>query len=190
MSNDHQLVYLITSYPLNTWGDLPYRGIFVPLLTRVIHLAANKNFIAEPSVLAGESCTFAITQAQSGQDYFLNIPRTGKIKLIPDVRGEEIRFTTAPLTEPGNYSFLVDDIPIVTISVNLAQSKGIPVMQNFDKLQDVQIFTENDSFSQDVVSARFGSELWKIFIVLTLILLLLEYLLIKQSEGKEIKFTA
>ena len=59
----------------------------------------------------------------------------------------------------------------------------------FEILENVRIFSEVDKFEEAIIQARFGSELWKLFIILVLVLIGLELFVIKKMEGKGQKIT-
>ena len=74
---------------------------------------------------------------------------------------------------------------IKTISVNVS-NYSYPFI-NMDELQlqqdRINIFMESDEFQASLIQARFGKELWNLFIILVLILIVLEIYVIKKIEG-------
>jgi hypothetical protein len=98
-----------------------------------------------------------------------------------------LQFHLNNLKTPGLYHILAGETTISSIPANPeTQAIHQPFMDldEFKNLDNVQIFSEKDNFEEAIIEARFGSELWKLCIIFTLIFLSLELLIIKKMEGR------
>ena len=55
-----------------------------------------------------------------------------------------------------------------------------------EKIPLLRIYEEKQKFDSDIYEARIGKELWKVFILLVMACLFIEFILIKKIEGKSL----
>jgi hypothetical protein len=88
---------------------------------------------------------------------------------------------------PGLYHIISGNNIISTIPVNAeihAIHQPYIDLEKIKKIETVRIFSEKDNFEEAIIQARFGFELWKLFIILALLLMGIELFIIKKMEGK------
>ena len=73
-------------------------------------------------------------------------------------------------------------------SVNISSKELEQPYVNFENLSDnVILMNTGADVSETIQSARIGQELWFVFLILALLMLLLEIILIKRIEGQGLK---
>jgi hypothetical protein len=185
ITSDDQHIFLLSSYPLDSWSDIQYRGFFIPLLIRLTHLAGSQSASTQPGIRAGEMAGFNLDIAAGGSDYSLNSIDGSSVKMIPEIRRNRLQFKTIGLEQPGLYPFRVDNSERLIISVN-SMTNSLPfVTEELAGRSGYRVIKETGFSLSSILDARFGAELWKYFVALVLLMLGLELYLVKLSEGKE-----
>ena len=183
-------IFLLSSYIDEQWTDLQYKGIFTPLLLRLFYssgsLAAQMN---EP-IKIGDETVFVLNQIQHKKEYFLKSPDDEVIRIIPEVHEHELIFKMKYFFMPGQYILSAEKQNIAVFSANIASNSiTLPFLNLTDLKKEIpyiQIYEENQDYSRYIFEARTGNELWKIFISLVIICLIIEIILVKRIEGKAI----
>jgi hypothetical protein len=180
-------VFLMSSYIDDGWTDIQYRGIYLPLLSRIFHFgASNASQIQLPTLVEHEKIV-TMNYITNGGEFFLKSPDGEKNRIVPRQENQNLHFNMNNLKIPGLYQIFAGDKSISTIPVNAStQAIHQPYidLEKFANLKMVRIFTEKDNFEEEILQARFGSELWKLFIILALFLIGVELFVIKKMEGK------
>ena len=180
-------VYIFSSYIDDNWTDIQYRGLFLPLLSRLIQLASSNNTAVQSSVYVESEKLILSNLVTDAAEFFLIQPNGEKNRVIPTPVNQQYQFRLAQLSSPGIYQLFSDKTIISTIPVNVnTKSLNEPFVEisqlnNFD---NIRTFSEEEPIEKSILEARFGSELWKAFIMFALILLLIELFFIKKMEGK------
>ncbi len=186
------VVLLLTSAIDLSWNELPLKPIFVPMINRTaLYANANGNNL---SFIAGEEIQFKP---------FKRI--TGQLKVqSPD--GKEIVYSTENFTKDyirlgqfenaGNYKIFEDDKIVAIISVNVDARES-----NLSKLEEnkmkkfaeisfpasrMRILDVEKNPVEFISQERYGTELWKLFLILTIICLVFE-MIIARSSKKDLK---
>ena len=180
-------VFLMSSYIDDGWTDIQYRGIFTPLLSRIFHFSAsNASQIQLPTLVEQEKIVTVNYVSDSGE-FYLKSPDGEKNRIVPVQENQNLHFHMNNLKIPGLYQISAGEKSISIIPVNASANaihKPYIDLEKFDNLEMVRIFTEKDNFEEEIIQARFGSELWKLFIILALLLIGVELFVIKKMEGK------
>ena len=120
-------------------------------------------------------------------EFYLKSPDGEKNRIVPRQQNQNLHFQLNNLKIPGLYQIFAGEKLISTTPVN-AEIKALvnPYinLDKFNELEAVRIFSENDNFEEEIIQARFGSELWKLFIFLALLLIGAELFVIKKMEGR------
>jgi len=183
------VVLLFTAALDLSWSELPLKPIFVPMINRIA-LYANSNG-SNFNFLAGEEIQFKP---------FKRI--TGQLKILaPD--GKEIVFSSENLGKDfvnlgkfevaGNYKIFEDEKLIGIVSVNIDARES-----NLTKLEEEQLerfakvslpasrlkILDGEKNPADVITQeRYGTELWKLFLILSIICLVLEMIIARSSKN-------
>jgi hypothetical protein len=178
-------IYFFTSYVDEAWTDLQYRGIFVPLLTRIL---STDNYGLDQDlnlIRVGKSFDLLLKQNEQAGYFTLVTPEDVKIKLLPNRNSTKQNLTIDYLNMPGNYRILNGERTISLISANLnnGRSEIRDHVQAAEKDSPMSVLiSENQEFADIIAEARSGHELWKIFIVLAILLIISEIVIIKIIE--------
>jgi len=85
------------------WGDLPVRGLFVPLMHRLVTFLAGAETAAEP-VTAGGDITFYFDDWKPGESLTIIYPGGKRETVVPEVERGRFRVRLAAPNQPGFYS--------------------------------------------------------------------------------------
>ena len=183
-------VFLCNTSPVLSWSDFPLKGIFPPLINKSVFYLASKNG-TEEKYYAGEIIDINISNRSISQV---------KIKR-PDNTEEFINpgdITSTDFFVYGNTDFtgifkvysgeeLIDEVPVnhnplesVTNSISSNEFEEYLSEINF---KGTYLSVDKDQNPVEVIlQARFGSELWKLFLLAVLITALIEMLVARNIK--------
>ena len=179
---------VLSSYFDNSWSDLHFKGIFIPLLLKTIKYAAFNLEKSGNRILVGDEVIVNTNQKNTKQIYELITPTGDKNRIAPVFLGNTINFDLKDFYTPGNYTIMQGSDVISVVSVNVDSKKlgknQIDIENIVDENENVELINENENILEKVKEARFGEEIWKYIIGLALLILLFEILVVKRIEGK------
>ncbi len=162
-----------------TWSDLPQSGFLVPLVHRLVGRLEGGHARASRTLV--------------GEDLFVPIEETarGRIDVELPGGGTAIEARTAGrrgavlagAREPGVYRFAVDAVPIALGAVNVdpRESDLAPVaaaeIEGLGGDVKLTVVSPDRPLEEEVLEARHGRELWRLFVYAALVLIALEMLL-------------
>ena len=183
-------ILLFASAPDLGWNNFPLKALFAPLITKSVFYMTSK-------IKEGES-------AIAGNDELINIGKAvvPQIKIErPDNSTEIINtdslhnkdyLTYRNTNLAGNYKFFSGDNLIDYASVNTEPLESNPAELSNSEFEDYlkQINFEGKYFSvspgdniQNIIyQARFGSELWRFFLTIALILAIIEMIIARSTK--------
>ncbi len=183
-------IFLLNSAPILTWNNFPIKGIFVPLINKSILYLASKDK-NEGNILAGNDFDIDIRGRSVSQLKVIRPDNTEDFISLDQKDGNAVvKYKKSHLT--GNYKILTGSKMIDEISVNAdpLESK----VQYLEK-QDIENYLNKINFkgklfflnreeniSDAVIKARFGSELWKHFLFIALVLAFVEMLVARNAK--------
>lgn len=169
------------------WCELPIKPIFVPLINRIA-LYSNSMFFNN-SFVAGEEINIQLKK--SIQDLKLIYP-DGKERVITRNANSQGQINLGILSDAGNYQLLSQSEIIGVVSVNIDPRESHLKKLDETKLKD---FAKNSfpdgklkivSSDLDPISVikqeRYGTELWKLFLILVIICLAFEMIIARASK--------
>ncbi|MCR4416901.1 MAG: VWA domain-containing protein [Ignavibacteria bacterium] len=183
------VVLLFTSAMDLSWNEFPLKPIFVPLINRIA-LYANSNG-TNLNFIAGDDVQFKpfkrITdqlrvQAPDGKEMIFSSENLGKNVV-----------SIGKLENAGNYKILEGDKLIGMISVNINSRES-----NLTKLKDdefekfaklsfpsskFRILNLEVNPQEIIAQERYGTELWKLFLILAIICLVIEMIIARASKN-------
>ena len=175
-------VFLFNSSPVTNWSDFPLKSIFAPLINKSVFYLSSKNK-SETDYLAGEKINVNISTRNLPQ---IRIEKPGKQEdLINLEENTGSDFLVYPATNyAGIYKFYSGDKLLDNVSVNTdpVESKiNYLTKDEFDiYLKKINIkgthvrIGKDENPLQVILQARFGSELWRYFLIAALLLALIE----------------
>jgi hypothetical protein len=186
-------VILFNCSPVFSWSDFPIKSIFAPLVTKSVMYLSSKN-IGDENYIAGEIINVNVSERTLPQ-----------IKVVrPDNKEDFINMDENQLSDfisysttftSGNYKFFSCEKLLATVSVNTDPAESVTEYLSDDKFDEylekinfngrhIRI-DKNENPSQMILQARFGSELWRYFVLIALFLALVE-MTIARNAKKEI----
>ncbi len=183
-------IFVVNSSPVLSWSNFPVKGFFAPLFNRSVHyLALGKK--ENRSISAGEKMN-------------INPGRKGIAGLRIEAPGRREEFIGRDsltnrgfliytnTSDPGNYIFYSGEEFVNFGTVNLDASESDPGkidMENFNNYLRNRNFagrifhySPEDNLSEKIYQARFGSELWRHFLIAALLLALVEMMIARSGK--------
>jgi hypothetical protein len=190
--NDGKIL-LFSSAPVFSWSDFPLKSIFAPLITKSVMYLSAKN-TSNKEYLAGESINTNVSERTIPQ---IKVVRPDKaeeiVNLDPNFNSDFFSYSNTFIT--GNYKFFSGDKFLSEISVNTDPAESVIehiTVAEFDKYLEKINFrgrhfriNKSENPEQMILQARFGSELWRYFLLAAIILALIE-MTIARNAKKEI----
>jgi len=180
--------------PSPTWSDLPVRGLFIPLLYRSVYYLSAGTSVAGEQLTAGQQSELRITGLPPGAS--LRIVGPEGIERSPEQRtlfGAVLLQAGDDLVDPGIYDVYAGETLVRRVAVNVAAAESD--LRRADPeaastaLADgtgapVQVLGETSADAAAVADAlrtqRTGTEIWNVFLLLTLGFLATEMLVASQ----------
>jgi hypothetical protein len=183
-------IFLFSSSPILSWSNFPLKSIFVPLINKsVLYLASkDKN---EMNIVAGNQFDIDIRGRSVSQLKVLRPDNTEDF--LSSNHNEESAFQKYDKSNlTGNYKIISSLKVIDQISVNadLLESKvkylGLAEIEDYmSKINftgNLFFMNNDDDLNDAILKSRFGSELWKHFLIVALLLAFVEMLVARNAK--------
>ena len=170
------LFYFSSLMDLN-WSDFPLKGLAVSLLHRILLYLATDESNTKP-VYLGVSKMISVEEKDLKSEWTLLTPSGKNIQLIPDYNAKQLKIIHTE--ELGSYKVLNNGEPYASFSTRLSEfeypserlSKDeILNLFSHDRIRWVPPQTELKNHLKNI---RYGSSLWRGFLILAIIFFLLE----------------
>jgi hypothetical protein len=183
-------VVLFSSLPSLSWSNLPVKGIFAPLITKLVSYltfirGSESNYIVGDEIVVSQG-------AQLQPQIKIIRPDNSEQFIQPELKGFNKQFVYSDSELFGIYKFYTGDRMFEASAVNLdiLESSGEflesdeieNVIKNLSDQFEVIELSQTGNYSEAISQARFGTELWKIFLILALCLALIEMFVSKSSK--------
>lgn len=168
---------IAASSPEPSWSDWASRGIFAPLMHRLVLRLAGAGTERCQSLLAGMDLQFPAA-ADGASIANLMTPENEEIKLPPQTQGKTIQYRLTSVNPAGNY-FLKAGTTAYLASVNIplteSDLEANDLLKSYPEWRKAGvILTRPAELMQTVQSSRYGRELWKSALLAGLVVLLAE----------------
>lgn len=186
-------ILLFNSSPVLSWNNFPVKSIFAPIVTKsVMYLSAINT--GEKNYLAGESININISERTLPQ---IKVIRPGNSDEIINLEKNQTSdfLTYNNIYEAGTYKFYSGDKLLYVVNVNTDPAESVTDYLNdndFDEyLEKINFYgrhvriNKGENPEQMILQARFGSELWRYFLLAAILLALIE-MTIARNAKKEI----
>ena len=187
-------VLLFNSAPVLSWNSFPLKGLFPALMNKSILYLATQEQDGRDN-LAGEPVNLNIRNARLPQlRIVLPDGREDYINLTGDERGDFLIYQNTKTA--GSYEVYSGEQKLEEISVNTDPAESI---MKYYSDNDIKSYIEKINFDgtfiiidkdEDpvnvILQARFGSELWKYFLLIAILLALVE-MTIARNAKKELE---
>jgi hypothetical protein len=175
----------VAAVPLDEeYSNLPRHALFVPVLFRIALLSGHDLPLF---YTLGQDETLEIPPVQISEKQLLKLVK-GDQSTIPDVRQQEgstLLYLSDQLHETGIYTLKKQDSTLATLAFNDNRSESDMSYLNQAELKEFMpkstalLTGGNASLKGIVTETNFGTQLWKLCIILALIFLAAEILLIR-----------
>ena len=185
-------IFVFNVSPVLEWSDFPIKSIFAPLIYKsVIYLSAEDR--SEAEYIVGEQLNINISRRTLP---VIKVVRPDRSEDLINLNGNDSDFLNYSKTYlSGNYTIYSGVDLLETISVNTDQLessvKYISDDEFEDYLKDINFkgshikITKGEDPATLILQARFGSELWRYFLIAAFMLALIE-MTIARSAKKEL----
>ncbi len=183
-------VLLLNTSPVLSWSNFPLKNIFAPLVLKSVFYLASKDK-PENEYFAGQPVTVSLSGVVLPQVKVERPDKTGE--LINLEKSGSLNFVSYNKTDlTGNYKFYSGQKDIAEISVNADPRESVTqylTSGDFEKYLDEIHFKGkhisiqgNENPSEIVMQSRFGSELWRIFLIAALITAMVEMAISRSAK--------
>lgn len=191
-------ILIFNSAPVLSWNSFPLKGLFPALVNKsVLYLATQEH--KEDEYFAGEPVNISFRKAKLPQlKIILPDGQEDLINLTGDERGDFVVFQNTKIA--GNYEVLSGDQMLEDISVNTDPAESITdYLSETDLKSYIEKINFNGTFimiDKDddpvniILQARFGSELWKYFLLIAILLALIEMTIARNTKKELAGLTA
>ncbi len=173
-------LFYFTSLMDLTWSDLPVKGLAVSLLHRILLYSATDENNTNPIVI-GDKKDILVEDKNLNAEWTLITPTGKKVQLIPDYNLKKLNIHHTE--ELGSYKVLNDGLPYASFSTRLSEFE-----YPSERLTEVEVknlflhdrlrwITPQTDLKNHLRNVRYGSSLWRGFLILAIILFLIETLL-------------
>jgi Aerotolerance regulator N-terminal/von Willebrand factor type A domain len=183
-------VLLYNTAPVLSWSNFPYKSIFVPLMHKSVFYLASKEREGT-DYLAGDEINLSIGTQTTPLLKIIQPDKTEEIINLKDQANRNyLNYNKTDVT--GNYQifsgnnlideFSVNTDPLESVAKYLSKDDFVNYLKKI-KFKGVHIaISKNEDPVQVVMQARFGSELWKYFLIIALILALIEMAIARNAK--------
>ena len=183
-------ILLFSSSPVFTWSDFPIKSIFAPLITKSVMYLSSKN-IGDENYLAGETINVNVSERTLPQIKIVRPDNSEDfINMIENQRTDFISYSSTSLA--GGYKFFSGEKLIALVNVNTDPAESVTEYLSdieFDDYLEKLNFNgkhvridKNENPAQMILQARFGSELWRYFVLIAILLALVEMTIARNAK--------
>jgi len=183
-------VLLFTTAADETWSDFAFKGLFAPMIERAVALVASRLGATTGEAIAGSELTANVSTTLTSPELEMETPFGERVRVRAEAsttaQGYRVRFADA--AQPGLYKLWNANELLYMWAVNFdATEAAVPVLADGDvkkALPDLSIeFADGRTdLAEFVRQARFGNELWPIFLVAAILAMVAEMLLYRQNK--------
>ena len=189
-------MFFFNTSPVLGWSDFPLKSIFIPLIYKSVYYLSSKDQ-NETQYAAGEPLNINVSQKTLPQ---IKIVKPDKSDDIINLNGSSSDFLSYNKSyEDGNYHVYSGDqlLNVASVNSNPVESNTSYISDNeFDNYLSkidfngsyVRISKDEDPV-QKILQARFGSELWRYFLLAAILLALLEMTIARSAKKEMVEVT-
>jgi len=183
-------IFLLNTAPVLSWTNFPLKTIFAPLINKSVFYLASKDRTDDQS-LAGNNVLIDLRNNTSPQIKILRPDNSEDyINLQDQSNSNYIEYKKTGIT--GNYKVysgknIVDEFSVNTDPLE-SVTKYLTIKDFENYLKKIKFkgkfinVTKNEDPAKIVLQSRFGSELWRYFILLAIILAIIEMAIARNAK--------
>lgn len=182
-------ILVFTSSPTLGWNDFPLKSLFAPLINKIVYYASIK--LKDENYITGNELNVDISKTN------LSLIKVAKpVNIVEYIKKDSLQnqnvMTYKNTNKKGVYKFFSNDKLLDYFDVNIDPRESeqekfsiedfkeyLKTINFRGKIYDIK---QDDSLSKVIYDSRFGTELWKYFLMAALILLILESLIARNTK--------
>ncbi len=182
-----KIIFFNTSFNLN-WSNFPIKGIFAPLITKIVFYLATNNMVFN-NYIVGEPIPIDVTNVSFPQ-LEVKLPNGNDNISLVNFNGKIYNYTETSQT--GNYKFYSNNklVSFAGVNVNPKES-DLTKLDNEIKNNFFEKYFGNNFLNIDITKnyiekikqARYGTELWKPFLIIAFLLALIEMFIARNTKN-------
>jgi len=190
-------IFILSTAPVLSWSNFPLKTIFAPLMNKSVYYLASKDR-TDDQTLAGKNVIIDLRNNTSPQ---IKIDRPDNsedyINLQDQANSNYIEYNKTDLT--GNYKvysgkniideFSVNTDPLESVTKYLTIKDFENYLNKIDFKGKFINVTKNEDPAKIVLQSRFGSELWRYFILLAIILAIVEMAVARNAKKEMVEIS-
>ena len=183
-------VFVFNSAPVLSWSDFPLKSIFAPLINKSVAYLSSKDR-EENVFLAGEEVNASLKNSNRSQLKVIKPNKSEDFINISENTGRDyLSYSNTNIA--GLYKFYSGDNLIEDISINTDPSES---KTEYASDSDFENYLKNIKFNgqyvaidkasniiDKILQARFGSELWRYFLLVAIFLALVEMTIARNAK--------
>ena len=180
-------VLLFTSAIDPNWSDLYLKGLFVPLMNRcVMYLSGNANK-SNQSYFVNQELTTDVAGIDNFANFLIEKPDGKLTKIIPQIGEGNYKINFKETDIAGIYTLHAGDRVVTSWAVNPdpAEFDFTPIdsgeLKKIVGNGNIVSIQQEQTLASVVTTSRYGRELWKYFIGIALLFLIIEMMLARES---------
>lgn len=181
--------FFIFATPINpAICDIVFKPIFAPLIFRTV-LYASTSELKQYDAYVGHEISIVSDKPHSR--YEILSPDNAKEIILPRKESTNI-ITYANANIPGFYSVKANDNIVTVFTTNINPSGSnlnkinfIEIKNKFEELKyikNIKILSNEKNIKDEIISSRFGTELWPFFLIFAIILIYIEGIISRGSK--------
>ena len=187
-NSGHGKIFLFSTAIDPNWSDLYLKGMFVPVLNRSVSYLAGNTSKSEQTYFINSQLSTTINNAENITEFEIEKPDKKRVKVVPKIGDAAYRINFEDTDMAGIYSLYSENKLHYLWAVNsdpeeseieMIQQDGIEQIIGKDNLVTI---TNDELIENAVLQTRYGNELWRYFIGIVLILLILEMVIAREPE--------
>lgn len=183
-------VLLLNTSPVLSWSNFPLKNIFAPLILKSVFYLASRDRSVN-AYLAGDQLTITSAGITLPQ---IKVERPDKTEeLINLEKSGSLNFITYNKTSvTGNYKFysgqqIIDEIsvnsnPLESVTRYISDNEFNNYLSSIHFMGRHVTIPKDENPSKIVLQSRFGSELWRLFLIAALITALIEMAIARSAK--------
>jgi hypothetical protein len=184
---DRGRAFLCTTYPDPMWSDLWRHGLFAPLMHRISSYLTTARAGEQEVIHAGSPLVFVTDQTSALRDVLLTKPSGETVQIIPKTLPQLVELTYPVAEQLGVYKITERNNTLQTFAVNLDPTESDLSRCDLDLLRkslgaDRTQIIDSEHLESQILAARYGQELWHLFLLGSLGFLIAEMLIAREGR--------
>ena len=188
IGNGKAMVFSVA--PVLNWSSFPLKGVFAPLVNRAVYYLISETIDGRDHIV-GNELTISLTDRAIQKLKVLKPGSREEVISIDTLNNRKVvKFNNTGYK--GTYKFLANDVLIDYFSMNTDPRESFADYADEEAIEDylskigfngIYYFIKaDDDYNSIIYQARFGTELWRLFLLVALLLAIIEMIVAKNSK--------